>query len=80
MDSLLLIILKNFLKKKSQENFVCLKTVQKWKRSKKEELKNDPQNSITYYNIIKNTKKKSVQNLNFCPSLIDSQKKNIIPT
>jgi len=30
------------------------------KDTKKEELKNDPQNSITYYNIIKNTKEKKV--------------------
>ena len=55
--------------------------VQKWKRSKKEELKNDPQNSITYYNIIKNTKEKKCTKFEFLSlSHRFPEKKNIIPT
>ena len=53
MDSLLLIILKNFLKKKSQENFVCLneKYVQKiiCVNEKKEERRIEKWSSKQYH-------------------------------
>jgi len=59
---------------KNVQKIICVK-------EEKEELKNDPQNSITYYNIIKNTKKKKVYKIwIFVPLSSIPRKKNIIPT